>query len=402
MKTDSSQHKFGKTKFCVPCNWDYGLLDSLDSVEIHSLYGKLSHDEIGGGRPFYKLPKPTKKFAVNYINLVRKKAINFNYLLNSSCTGNNEFTKDGHKAIIELLSWIVSAGANYVTVAIPYIAELVKKKFPKIKISASKMAFISTTRQAKFWEDLGADEITINPDINRNLKRLEQIKKSVSCDLILLVNEACLYHCPYVYYHVNSDSHASQTGNIKTYICYSRIFCEETFTRDKSEIIKSTFIRPEDLNFYEEIGVRRFKLVGRSRPTEWILNALNAYSLKKYEGNLAQILGTFSLHHEVSSGNLKDFIKLNDIKSFETLEELRKSTLFRPHISIDNRKLDNFFKYFKYSDCENTTCEKCGYCKRYANKTVFIDKRERQRVLKNLRKLRQWVNEGRVINLIKN
>ncbi len=385
----------------MPCNWDYKLLESLEPSSVHYLYGKLSYDDIGGGRPFHKLPNPNKKFVVDYIKKARAKGLNFNYLLNSACIGNREFSKKGQKAIRELITWISDIGVNYITVAIPYLAEMIKSNFPGIKLAASKMAFISDVRQAKCWENIGVQEITVNPDINRNFRKLEQIRKAVKCDLVLLVNEACLYRCPYVYYHVNSDSHASQTGNIKTYICYSRLFCEKVFISDKSEIIKSTFIRPEDLNLYNEIGIRKFKLVGRARPTEWILNALDAYCKKRYEGNIAEILGTFSLHKDIPSAEIKQGVKLNGIKSFKNLERLRKSRLFRPHIFIDNRKLDNFLGFFKNFDCEKNTCQNCGHCKKYAEKAVFIDKKARAMVLRNLNRLMRWIKEGTLIDSFK-
>ena len=279
-----------RTAFCIPCNWDPQLVESLGTFPvIHYLYGKLSNDEIGGGRPFFKLPHPNKTFVKNYLKKARQKNLHFNYLLNSSCIGNKEYRKGGRKKILNLLKWAVDIGVDYVTVALPYLAEIIKTNFPKMNICVSKMAFVCDGRQAKFWEDLGAREITLNPDVNRNFKKLEQIRKSVRCDLILLVNEACLYHCPYVYYHANSDSHASQTGSTQNYICYSRIFCEKIFITDTSQIIRSTFIRPEDLHFYEKIGINKFKLVGRTRPTDWILTALRAYVDRRQEGNLADI-----------------------------------------------------------------------------------------------------------------
>jgi collagenase-like PrtC family protease len=383
-----------KTKFCIPCNWDFTLLESLKPSLTHYVYGKLSSDIVGGGRPFYKLPKPTKDFIYNYVSEVRSKGVNFNYLLNSSCTGNKEFTKNGHKAIIDLITWVSDIGANYITVASPYIAELVKKNVPSIKLAVSKMAFVSDASQAKIWENIGASEITINPDLNRNFKKLELLKKATQCHLTLLVNEACLYRCPYVYYHVNSDSHASQNASTKPYICYSRLLCEKIFISNPQEIIKSTFIRPEDLHFYEEIGIRKFKLVGRTRPTSWITLALNAYCQRSYNGNLAEILGTFSLHREIPRRK-KQSIRFNKIKNLKGLEQLRKTELFRLNIYIDNRKLDNFLKFFKDFDCENNSCMDCGYCKKYADKAVFIDKKENARVSKNLNMLIQWIKEGK-------
>lgn len=369
-------------QFYIPCNWDYKLIESLTG-HTYSLYGKLGYDEIGGGRPACKLPLPTKNFVEDYIKKVRSKGINFYYLLNSSCLGNKEFTRSGYRSILDLIGWIESTGANYITVAIPFLAELIKSRFPKIKISVSKMAFVSTVQQAKFWEELGVKEITLDPNITRNFKRLKQIRKAVKLDLALLVNEACLFHCPYVYYHVNSDSHASQSGNINAYICYSRLFCEKVFITKPEEIIKSRFIRPEDLGIYDGIGITKFKLVSRDRPTEWILNALKAYSKKGYNGNLADILGTFSLYKNIPEERMR-LLKFNNRDTLLTLEKLRKTNLLRPEIYIDNRALDGFLDFFRRFNCETIACYKCTYCAKNAEKAVSINKIGQKIILRNL------------------
>ena len=155
------------------------------------------------------------------------------------------------------------------------------------------------------------------------------------------------------------------------------------------------FIRPEDLHFYEEIGIRKFKLVGRARPTEWILTALRAYSQRSYHGNFAEILGTFSLYRDIAREALR-FLELKDIDTPKTLERLRKTNLFRPTIYINNKLLDGFLDFFRKLDCENTSCRECGYCKRYAERAISIDKIEQKFVLKNLDKVAGWIKDGQL------
>lgn len=382
-------------QLCIPCNWDYKLIKSLSGLS-YTVYGKLGIDDVGGGRPACKVPLPTRKFAQDFIKQVRRKGLDFNYLLNASCLGNREFTKNGYRLINKLLEWVENSGANYVTVAIPYLAELIKSRFPKLKIVVSKMAFVSNAHQAKFWEDLGVSEITLDPNITRNFQRLGQIRKAIKAGLTLLVNESCLYHCPYVYYHVNSDSHASQSKNVNGYICYSRLFCERVFMTEPEQIIKSMFVRPEDLHFYEEIGIRKFKIVGRDRPTEWILKVIKAYSKRSYDGNLADILGTFSRHNNIPEEELH-LLKLNEVSgSLNTFEKLRRTNLLRPKIYINNKALSNFISFFRGFNCENSSCQECGYCEKYAKKAVFIDKKEQRLVAENLKRGMKWLRDGKI------
>ena len=386
----------GTMKLCVPSNWDYKLIESLNAP-VHTVYGKLGVDKIGGGRPACKIPHLTQGFAKDFIGKVRNRGFNFNYLLNASCLGNKEFTKNGYRSILELLEWIENSGVNYVTVAIPYLAELIKLKFPKLKIIVSKMAFVSNPHQAKFWEDIGVSEITLDPNITRNFRRLRQIRKEVKTDLVLLANEACLYHCPYVYYHVNSDSHASQSDSAyKGYICYSRLFCEKAFLADPGQIIKSMFIRPEDLHFYEEIGINAFKLVGRDRETGWILKAVTAYSKRSCPGNLADILGTLSCHGSAQKKK-RHSLKLHDIGASQyVFEKLRKTEVLRAKIHIDNNALRDFMSFFLNFDCENSSCKECRYCETYAHKAVSIDKAEQRLATANLRRGMKWIKDGKI------
>jgi hypothetical protein len=49
---------------------------------------------------------------------------------------------------------------------------------------------------------------------------------------------------------------------------------------------------------------------------------------------------------------------------------------------IDNRALDGFAEHFKTHDCYHSSCEECGYCKRWAEKTVRVDEEKRKAILK--------------------
>jgi collagenase-like PrtC family protease len=53
----------------------------------------------------------------------------------------------------------------------------------------------------------------------------------------------------------------------------------------------ANFIRPEDLSFYNKLGVHYFKLTGRSKDEIWLQEVLFAYLAGRYEGNLLRLLG---------------------------------------------------------------------------------------------------------------
>lgn len=342
-------------RFNVPTNWDNALIENISSFPVECIYGKLEEDPIGGGRPTSALPKVTKEHAEEHIKLAHENGIAFNYLLNSACLGNLEYSDEYNQKILEHLAWIEGAGADYVTVSIPYLIEVVKKRFPRLKVVASVFSHIESIQQAQFYQSLGADEIVVVQSQNRNFEYLSKISKAIK-NLQVIVNNGCLLGCPYRRYHANINSHASQSQRqVKSIpVDYPVSSCWRARLKDPSEIIKSPWIRPEDLHYYEEVGIDKFKLSGRTKTTEWITNAVKAYAERRYNGNLFDIL---SLPHGKGSINRPKNIPLVDVE-------------------VDNSMLNDFIPFFMNHDCSSTVCSQCGYCISIAEKAVRIDPEE--------------------------
>jgi len=55
--------------------------------------------------------------------------------------------------------------------------------------------------------------------------------------------------------------------------------------RDPSQLIRSAWIRPEDIRHYEEIGIHEFKLSGRTKTVAWILKCMRAYAKRSFKSN---------------------------------------------------------------------------------------------------------------------
>lgn len=76
--------------------------------------------------------------------------------------------------------------------------------------------------------------------------------------------------CPLVTLHANYNAHASQKNHLNDNFSfdYYLFSCAEKLLSNPVEILKSAFIRPEDLHYYEEAGVDNIKLVERIMTTE--------------------------------------------------------------------------------------------------------------------------------------
>jgi hypothetical protein len=61
--------------------------------------------------------------------------------------------------------------------------------------------------------------------------------------------------------------------------------------RKEGEFLKSPWVRPEDLHFWEEVGISYFKIAGRGLPGAEILRLCRSYLAREFSGNLLDLLG---------------------------------------------------------------------------------------------------------------
>jgi collagenase-like PrtC family protease len=288
---------------------------------------------------------------------------------------NLEYDPHYHKELIEYLQWISDIGSDNVIVTIPFLIQLINEQFPKLNIRVSTIAHVNSVNRAKFYEALGASEITPDVMINRDFKTLEKMQKAVKCKLVLLLTDGCLYQCPFRYYHYNTLGHASQTHQEfdRNYIDTCILNCSVIKFSNPTEAIKARWVRPEDLNHYEEIGITDFKIAGRRMSTEWIVRSVDAFSSRKYDGNLIDIIQGFSM----SFGGLEK--KDPNIRLTDTLGRESKSKLY-----LDNTKLNGFIDFFKNQNCI-AMCDECNYCEEWAKKSIILDKDESERYVDSIK-----------------
>jgi collagenase-like PrtC family protease len=382
----------GSARFSLAANYDPELVPSLADYPIDEVYGKFPTDGVSGGRPRYLATPLSEEDLRRYIALLSRHGIAFNYLLNGSCFGNREWTKPWQKKVTALLTKLGELGVQRVTVSTPFLLELVKRRFPKFKVRVGIYAQVDTPRRARFWEDLGADAITLESfSINRDFRRLAAIRQAVRCDLQLIANHVCLMNCPMQSYHQNGFAHASDdTGTLFVDYCFLR--CSRMRLTDPSQFIKSTWIRPEDLPVYEAMGYATFKLLERGIPSAELLRRVKAYSERRFDGNLADLLLSYGFKEPVRKESLwamRHFWKprqANPLRLKPLLDLARLQGMLSPlpesPIRVNARQIpENFLDGFRHCDCASMDCGTCGYCERIAEKAVSIAPEYRTAVL---------------------
>lgn len=374
-------------KLLVPTNWDPDLILPLSELEADvQIYGVLPTSMIGSGGTGPDNVRMGANQVEEYIEQAHSAGLKFDYLLNAPSMSNMEWDEKTHRELLIHLNWIAGIGADSVTVTIPYLVELVKRQFPQLEVRVSTIAHVNSVARAKLFESLGADSITLDININRSFGALKAIRNTVGCELTVLMNNLCLYQCPYEYYHHDGLGHASQNYNPlrESYVDYCVLRCTLDRLRDVSQVVKCRWVRPEDIHIYEDIGIDMFKISSRAMPTEKILRAAKAYSSRHYQGNLYDILNVVVPKAGFASSALPGE-RGNGIGS-------------PPRYYIDNQALEGFMDFFRKQDC-SSGCDHCGYCQRIADRAIQFDSDEVHEYLAALNETLDNLSSSRVFKV---
>ena len=388
-------------KIRLGANWDFSSLDALRGTSVDTLFGKLPFDVVGGARPGFVLPQVDRKYVERYIQACHDRGLEFSYLLNAPCLGNLQYSRKGYGELIELLEWVDQSRADSVVIGVPYLIDLVRKRFPRLKMKVSTTARVNTVRKALQYEDMGVEEIIVDEHINREFKSLEAIRKAVKCNLELIVNNICLWQCPYNYEHVNHDGHASRKGEEDDYcyLQYPGYLCLYRKLTDPVELLKSPWIRPEDIPHYENMGYDHFKITERFKRTSLLLEHVKAYENRRYDGNLLDLF-TLPRKGAFTPVHLEYFIKPEHVNILK-ISELEKvfDLEVRELIQLDNRKLNGFIEYFKKNDCNQTSCSDCRYCETFFEKVAVVNEEGVKKAAQRVKDFSEKLLSGEIFEI---
>lgn len=380
-------------RLSVACNFDDALVDGLANYPVYEIYGKLTADYFGGGRPSFYLPEVDEAALERYVARTHARGIGFNYLLNASAMGNLEYTREGQREIYRLLEWIDGIGVDSVTVANVFFLRLIKKRHPRLQVRVSAHRYTDSPRKVRFWVDSGADCIVVSEvNIHRELRVLEAMKVAAQgVSLQLIVNNWCRQDCAIAGVHGVNLSTASQKKARGFPLDYCSLVCNQLRLDEPVNYLRANWIRPEDLPIYEALGYDNFKIVERNTPTPILLERTKAYAERRYEGNLLDLVQNYAYREDAFGEKAKDaystrrmfryFIKpqaINLFKFKKVIDFGKAASVLYPRrgpnpVQIDNRSLDGFMRRFEREGCQDVDCERCRYCHEWAERTVRID-----------------------------
>ena len=346
--------------FSVPADFSietvrtYETMNQMYDDKVNETYGQMNDpgNKFGSGRSADHLPYCDLPMLEKYVDYSKAKGIGFNYILNTTCLSNEEFTVNGLTEILEFLKKLAGIGVESVTVCLPSLIELIVTSGLPLKIKGSTICGIINADKAKSFKTLGVHRIVVDESINRDFATLRRINEVYPGEVEMIVNVICYKNCIYRPFHHNQMSHDS-AFNQKSVSYYSHR-CMMKRGEATENLLKMCFVRPEDLWYYEEIPITRYKIQGRQAAVKGNLQkTVEAYMKRMYDGNLLDLLDCFA-----------------------------PTNSFR--YALDNRKLDTFLEPFYRANICNNHCEACNYCKVYmeshfdVNEVGFINKMSRE------------------------
>jgi collagenase-like PrtC family protease len=278
-------------KFSIPYNDDPRVLEEV--FRLKTLGGNAIHEiYLAGPQAYSGSGRITDEIDLNQfialVDRIHNQGIRANLVLNSTCEGTEWYSADVMKTRLDYLECMhKDHGVEAVTIANPILIKQVKKHLPDIEICASVLGDIDCVQRAVLFARAGATVLTPDVNINRDLDLLAEIKQATGLELKLMVNEGCLYKCPFRKFHFNYISHKSRKpGEIEQCFFFN---CLPVIREDNGQLLKSGWIRPEDVARYAGVS-KFFKIVGRVCASTMVIRATIAYMQEAWEGDILDLM----------------------------------------------------------------------------------------------------------------
>jgi collagenase-like PrtC family protease len=348
-------------------NMDDSLPDRVRDLPVRTFFGGFPVSLTGAGRPPFILPDVDREGFRRHLRAIHQTGREFYATVNSNDLGLREYRPGYVEAFQREVGELLELGVDGFVIAIPALVEAVHAAHPEVPISVSSFARIRTVAQAEYFLRLGADTIILE-EANRDFRLIRGLVRT-GARVEVLTNQTCIRDCPFRAHHLNTSSLCSQPGNDCLWFEFPILECGLELVRDPQKLISSIWVRPEDLAVYEEVGVHRFKVSGRNRPTDWLERVARAYVARSYHGNLLDLLSFVQV-----KGPSRALSILEDRGvAPEVVAPLRKAFAAMEAVSIDNDAFPaGFLRHIAATDCQHRTCAECGYCATVAEKVVRI------------------------------
>ena len=249
--------------------------------------GLLSAREIQGD------PAPLQKQVIDDMRFCRSKGLRLDLLVNATCYGDHSFTPTQREDYFANLRELEKAGIlpEIVTTTSPYIAKITNTFDKSVDRRASVNMRLNSTLAMEYVSNV-FDSFYVCRDVQWDLPTLKVFAewgKKNGKKICMLANSGCLRYCPWQTFHETLLSHnfkhiipEIKKLNMPSTLC-SGIVADKNF----EEILRGSWIRPEDLHLYEPyVSVIKLSTREIDRPDL----VLKAYISGSFDGNMLHLL----------------------------------------------------------------------------------------------------------------
>jgi len=295
--------------FIIDGNYNKQLITRIseENLPVSHVIVHVPANPLGNGSVFLPKSQPSFDDFKEYTTFIQDCGLIPIAGIDSTCQGNLEAHVRQYQAIISIFQELIDLDYKNYLVSSPNNVGLINEQFPSMNIFLSYSQYITSLNRAKIFFDIGADVITLHPDIIRDFYALESFLKLKSTsgeqrhpNYLLPLNIGCNWGCIQWYQHHNLQSHRTmkssifpnqeRISDIKDGFDYPMLYCWKKRLEHPEIILKAGWIAPININMYEELGYERFLLFTNGFSTDKIIQMLKAYQSKTLDTNFTEFI----------------------------------------------------------------------------------------------------------------
>ena len=230
---------------------------------------------------------------IDDLHWARANGIELDTLFNCNCYGDGAISRELADFVGRNLREMDAEGLmpDTVTTTSPFIATVLRKDFPRVKIRWSVNQRVHGSIGFECVDEL-FDSFYVSREHHRDLLWLQGISrwaKAHGKTVGMQANSGCLRQCPFQTFHDNLHGHNRiAQSKVGEKFGFSVFRCKTNYERGNYEdFLRATWIRPEDMALYEPY-VDVIKIATRRHPDP--VKVLEAYATCSYHGNLADLM----------------------------------------------------------------------------------------------------------------
>ena len=250
-------------------------------------------------RPAPEFTPEVRERLLSDLRWARGNGLRLDTLFNANCYGDEAISPELADFVSKTLREMDAEGLfpDVVTTTSPFIARVLRVRFPSVRIRASVNMRVHGTVGFDYASDL-FDEFYLSRERQRDLayaRRVAAWARERGKLVGMQVNSGCLRECPFQTFHDNLHGHGDgrRPKDVETARAFGFSFfrCKTHYAKGGDaleDFLRATWIRPEDVPLWEDAGISLFKVAIRRHPHP--AETLKAYARYHFDGNLASLM----------------------------------------------------------------------------------------------------------------